>query len=91
MFDAESLAMLDTKYFNVILADNMDVTLQSKNTSHYWYLHCAGYPTEEDLVIFHKHRYSHPYHQHGRSSTLRHALKSIKRHDTFQLKVRRRV
>ena len=91
MFKAENLAKLDANYFKVIVADDRDVTIQSKNTGHYWYLHCTEYPTESACVIFHKHRYSHPYHQHGRSRTLQQALKSIKRHDTFQLKVRRRV
>ena len=47
MFDTESLAKLDADYFNVIVADGRDVTIQSKNTGHYWYLHCAEYPTEE--------------------------------------------
>ena len=26
---------------------------------------------EKAVVIFHKHKYSHPYHQHGRANTLR--------------------
>ena len=81
MFDTESLAKLDVDYFNVIVADGRDVTIQSKNTGHYWYLHCTEYPTEEACVIFHKHNYSCPYHQHGSARSLRQALKSIKRHD----------
>ena len=64
MFDEESLRKIDSTYFNIILADDRDVTIQSRNTGHYWYLHCAGYPTEQALVIFHKHRFNHPYHQH---------------------------
>lgn len=89
MFDEERLAHLDRKYFNIILADNQDVTIQSRNTGHYWYLHCAGYPTEEALVIFHKHRFMDRYHQHGRARTLRQAVKSIKGHDKYQLNVRK--
>ena len=88
MFDAESLAKLDSDYFNVIVADGRDVTIQSKNTGHYWYLHCTDYPTEGTCVIFHKHSYSCPYHQHGRSHSLRHALRSIRRHDVWHLKGR---
>ena len=88
MFDAESLAKLDGDYFNVIVTDGRDVTIQSKNTGHYWYLHCTEYPTEEACVIFHKHSYSQPYHQHGYSRTLLQAVKSIKSHDTWQLKGR---
>lgn len=88
MFDAESLAKLDVDYFNVIVTDGRDVTIQSKNTGHYWYLHCAEYPTEEACVIFHKHSYSSPYHQHGRARTLQQALRNIKRHDAWQLRGR---
>ena len=46
---------IDAKYFNIILLDNKDITLQSRNTGHYWYLHCTEYPEEQSLIIFHKH------------------------------------
>ena len=55
MFDEKQLADLDRVYFNVILADDRDVTIQSRNTGHYWYLHNTGYPTEGFCIIFHKH------------------------------------
>jgi len=85
MFNQEHLDKIDRNYFNVIMADDMDVTIQSKNTGHYWYLHCAGYPTEEALVIFHKHQFQQPYHQHGRGNSLRQAIISIQSHDKWQL------
>lgn len=89
MFDEKSLKKIDPVYFNIIMADDMDVTIQSRNTGHYWYLHCAGYPTEEALVIFHKHHFKDGYHQHGRARTLRQAIKSIQGHDEYQLNVRK--
>lgn len=89
MFSKEHLDNIDRNYFNVIMADDMDVTIQSKNTGHYWYLHCAEYPTEEALIIFHKHACKHPYHQHGRANTLRQAVKSIQGHDVWQLSERK--
>lgn len=52
MLEQKSLDKIDGDYFNIIIADSQDVTIQSRNTGHYWYLHCAGYPTEEALVIF---------------------------------------
>ena len=55
MFDEISLKKIDAKYFNIILLDNKDITLQSRNTGHYWYLHCTEYPEEQSLIIFHKH------------------------------------
>lgn len=79
MFDEKQLAQLDPVYFNIITLDDRDVTIQSRNTGHYWYLHCTEYPTEGACIIFHKHRFSHPYHQHGRANTLRQAVKSIQR------------
>ena len=67
------------------IADDRNVTLQSRNTGHYWYLHCTGYPTEGTCIIFHKHRFNHPYHQHGRARTLHQAVKNIKGHDEWQM------
>lgn len=76
MFEQKSLDKIDGDYFNIIIADSQDVTIQSRNTGHYWYLHCAGYPTEEALIIFHKHRFKDGYHQHGHARSLRQAIKS---------------
>ena len=91
MFEQKSLNKIDGDYFNIIIADSQDVTIQSRNTGHYWYMHCAGYPTEEALVIFHKHRFKDGYHQHGHARSLRQAIKSIVRHDDYQLNVRKCV
>lgn len=43
MFEQKSLNKIDGDYFNIIIADSQDVTIQSRNTGHYWYLHCAGW------------------------------------------------
>ena len=85
MFSKEELKSLDTKYFAVIAADEYDVTVMSRNTGHYWYIHNPEYPGKGSCVIFHKHRASHPYHQHGRADTLRQAVRSIQGHDEWQL------
>lgn len=89
MFDSEQLKQVDPAYFNIIVADDMDVTILSRNTGHYWYLHCTGYPNEGSCVIFHKHRFSHPYHQHGRENSFRQAIRSIQSHDRWQMKGRK--
>ena len=91
MFSHEELQSLDPKYFLIITADEYDVTVMSRNTKHYWYLHCTGYPGDSNCIIFHKHKYSHPYHQHGRGNSLRQAVRSIKSHDRFQLNGRKPV
>ncbi len=36
MFRAEEIEKRDKSYFNIILAENYDVTIQSKNTGHIW-------------------------------------------------------
>ena len=91
MFSEKHLQEIDSAYFNVLVQDAYDVTIQSRNTGHYWYLHCCEFPTEENCIIFHKHQFQHPYHQHGRARTLKQAVKSIVQHDKFQLNVRKRV
>ena len=88
LFSKEELKSLDTKYFAVIVADEYDVTVMSRNTGHYWYIHNPEYPEKGSCVIFHKHKASHPYHQHGRADTLRQAVRRIKGHDKYQLYVR---
>lgn len=89
MFKVEDLQILDQKYFNLILVNDQDVTIQSKNTGHYWYLHCTDYPREGNLVCFHKHEFRHPYHQHSKESSLRRAVRNIKSHDKWQIKGRK--
>ena len=74
MFSKEELKSLDTKYFAVIVADEYDVTVMSRNPE---------YPGKGSCVIFHKHKASHPYHQHGRADTLRQAVRSIQGHDKW--------
>ena len=39
MFSNEDLQYLDPKYFSIITTDAYDVTIMSRNTGHYWYLH----------------------------------------------------
>lgn len=36
---AEEIGRLNRFYFNIILAEDYDVTIQSKNTEHIWYIH----------------------------------------------------
>ena len=55
MFSNEDLKCLDPEYFSIIIADAYDVTVMSKNTGHYWYLHNPEYPEKRTAIIFHKH------------------------------------
>lgn len=89
MFKMEDLKKIDYEYFYVVVADDRDVTLQSKNTGHYWYLHCTEYPMESSCVIFHKHKFEHPYHKHGGAMSLGQAIRGIKKHDKWQMRGRK--
>ena len=86
MFQAEELQKLDKKYFEVIRADEVDVTVISKNTRHIWLIHYARYPYKGSCVLFHVHSPAMPYHQHGRANALGQAVRSIRNHDIWQLK-----
>lgn len=46
---------------------------------------------EGECIIFHKHRASQPYHQHGRARNLGQAVRSIMGHDVFQMNGRKSV
>ena len=89
MFSAKELKTIDNGYFTVIMANEYDVTLLSNNTRHVWYIHNTEYPEKESCIIFHKHKVSHPYHNHGKSSSLRKAIQNIKSHDEFQMNGRK--
>lgn len=90
MFTREQLGQVDPAYFDVITLDDMDVTIRSKNTGHYWYMHCTDCPVDGSCVIFHKHQFRHPYHHHGWGKNLGHAVRLIRRHDEWQMKGRKR-
>ena len=56
MFSSEDLKSLDPQYFSIISTDAYDVTIMSRNTGHYWYLHNPEYPEKGTVIIFHKHK-----------------------------------
>lgn len=56
MFDANDLSILDPKYFSIIFTDAFDVTIMSRNTGHYRFIHNPEYPTPGTCIIFYKHK-----------------------------------
>ena len=93
MYTQQELDAIDRKYFAVIIADQYDVTLMSKNTGHYWHLHNPEYPEQGTVIIFHSHQADKSgrvrYHLHGRANTLRQAVRSIRGHDRWQMNGRK--
>ena len=91
MYTRQELEAIDRRYFEVIIADEYDVTLMSWNTRHIWHLRNVELPDGEVTVILHKHQVSDPYHAHGRSRTMKQAIRYIKKHDLFQMNGRKPV
>lgn len=91
MYTRQKLEIIDRSYVEVIIADEYDVILMSKNTRHVWYLRNVELPGGEVTVILHKHQVSDPYHAHDRSRTIKRAIRDIKKHDLFQMNGRKLV
>ena len=89
MFDANDLMCLDTKYFQIINVNEYDVTVMSRNTGHYWYMHNPEYPEQGTIILFHRHSGNLPYHYQKREKSLRSAVQYIRKHDRFQMNGRK--
>lgn len=85
MFDENNLKCLNPSYFQIININEYDMTVMSRNTGHYWYLHNLEYPEESTMIFFHKFKANHPYHHHRKVNTIRQAVRSIHKHNIFQL------
>lgn len=88
MFTMKELGQIDRTYFNIINAGCYSVTLQSKNTKHYWHILHQQYRTFATCKIQHKHKQSDAFHEQCSAPTLKDALDEIKEHDSYHLFVR---
>lgn len=86
LYREEDLQDIDPDYFSIITKSEHDVTLQFRNTGHWWYLHCTDYPTNGFTLIYHKHQFGHSFYEHYRKKTLQQAVKSIKEHDSWMIR-----
>lgn len=91
MYTRQELEVIDRSYFEVIIANEYDVTLVSRNTRYIWHLRNVEMPDGEVTVILHKHQVSDPYHVHGRSRTMKRTIRDIKKQDLFQMNGRKPV
>ncbi len=88
MFTTEELKNIDRTYFHIIDAGCHCVTLQSRNTDHYWHIIHQQYPSFVSCKIQHKHRHDVPFHEQENAPTLEQAIDRIKAHDFYHLYVR---
>lgn len=85
MFTQKERNHIDQSYFVVLQATCYSITLQSRNTKHYWHiLHEVGqgYST---CQINHKHHSENSWHRHRNQPNLSASLIEIRSHDTFHL------
>lgn len=88
MLTLKDLDNIDRNYFNIIHATSLCVTLQSKNTRHYWHILYEEYPHFKTYQIFHKHNEFDAYHFQKNQCSFLKAIETIKAHDNFQINVR---
>ena len=88
MFTTAELKSIDQTYFHIINAGCHSVTLQSKNTKHYWHILHLQYPKFSSCKIQHKHHLANQFHDQGNAPSLRQAMEEIKDHDYYHLHVR---
>ncbi len=91
MITKEELREVAGGYFEVLQTGAFAVTLQSKNTGHYWHLLEREYPTFRHFAIYHKHNVSDEYHAQGTARNLAAAVSEIRSHDKFQLNGRKKA
>ena len=86
MFQQKDLScVIKDDYFNIIAINAYCITVQSKNTKHYWHIEHEEFPSFQHCIIYHNHWKNMQYHKHGHSGSLDKAILKIKEHDKFQL------
>ena len=90
MISQKDMRSVDRRYFNVLDQTGFFLTIQSKNTKHYWHILEQEYGRVKRYVVFHRHGDSGEYHEHGHAGRLDKIVADIKAHDRFQINVRGR-
>lgn len=85
MYTSTDFYLIDQLYFNIIQLSLLTITIQSKNTGHYWHIEHLRYPKFQSYVIYHRHHDIAPYHKQTNAPTLLDALTIIRNHDTYHL------
>lgn len=87
MSASRDFMLIDRNYFNVLQSSVFSVTVQSRNTGHYWHIVPFEYvPGKISCIIYHNHHYGMDYHARGHGGSLQDCLIKIMSHDTYQLR-----
>lgn len=89
MITNRELQIIDKSYFMIIQAGGFTISLQSKNTGHYWFLVVEEFPTFRHFKVSHKHNYTDAFHRHKDAPNLKVAIERILVHDEFQMRGRK--
>ncbi len=90
MFSIEQIRKIDNKYFNIINAGCYTITIQSRNTKHFWHIIARENGKITSCEVLHKHNEYDVYHRHSTKGSLETVLCDIRDHDLFQLNGRRK-
>lgn len=85
MFTYADFYLIDQSYFNIIQVSLLTITIQSKNTGHFWHIEHVQYPKFQSHAIYHRHRSIGSYHRQTNTRTLIKAIKIIQDHDSYYL------
>ncbi len=86
MIETEDINAIDQGYFELINISEYYITIQSRNTGHFWHLLERVANDHRTFVISHRHGGSGPYHlQQTRSKpSIEACCDYIKDHDAYQ-------
>jgi hypothetical protein len=85
MFCQKDINQLQSSYFVMIRRVENFIEVRSKNTGHCWIIKKLDYSSTLPVIIYHKHNNRDYYHRHGQATSITHAIKDIKNHDTYVL------
>lgn len=85
MFANKDVGSIDVNYFRIVTTSPFALTLQSKNTGHFWHLVYREANGHETCSVYHKHKETDSWHTQWGSKTLPRAIEAIKEHDWFQM------
>lgn len=89
MINAEELGLIESDYFNKIGTSGFSITIQSKNTHHYWHIVEESFSHFRHFKVYHKHKPEDEYHRHPDKGSLKEVITEIQSHDRFQMNGRK--
>ena len=86
MICAKDIAVIDKNYFRILSVRGFYITLQSKNTGHYWHLLERMERNRRTFVISHRHGGTGSYHLQRTRPSVKECCAYIKDHAAYQLR-----